>query len=199
MVTAHQLWIGNRETTFCCHEGYLPNFVREGLGLFQRKQFPHIISSFILHLTQKGRKVVIPGMSDVIARISFLALFGKHRVSVISRHYRYIFKIFWKDENIEKMANRVKKTQNLLFFGQAKHLGFRGSFRDFCSKKLIYGILVANVARVSIYGVNFWGFFIENGALQKYCTYIVYVWRYTPNIVYISLVSLKKNIAEAWS
>ena len=90
------------------------------------------------------------------------------------------------------MADRVKKTHtNLFFFGQVKHLGNGNSFTDFCSKKMIYGILVANVARISIYRVNFRGFFYRKWRSSK-ISYILYVWWYLPNIVYISPVSLKK-------
>ena len=103
-----------------------------------------------------------------------------------------------QSENTAFLLQKCQKTNNV-----------------FPPKNLIYGILVANVARISIHAL--WGqksgssqysqysqhsqtsaflgwlsriFF--NQKLGSKISYIVYVWQYLPNIVYISLVSLKR-------
>ena len=96
-----------------------------------------------------------------------------------------------QSENTAFLLQKCQKTNNV-----------------FPPKNLIYGILVANVARISIHAL--WGQHSGSSQYSQYSQHsqtsaflgqlsiflskmgLVYVWRYLPNIVYISLVSLKR-------
>ena len=96
------------------------------------------------------------------------------------------------------MVNNVKKERqkSFVFFGQVKHLGIGGTFRDFCSKK----IDLWHFSRECRENLNISGqlsrIFLSKMALFKNIVYLVRLVIFAQYRVHIARI-LKKNIAQA--
>ena len=107
-----------------------------------------------------------PGVSDIIARISYL-VFSHYLANIVYRWYQDIimifYTIFWKDKNAEKIATRIKKKhKNLLFFWSSKTLRVVGAVLEI--KKIdLWHFSRESMSRESQYiGSTFEDFFIKN-------------------------------------